>query len=79
MGNNRHQKPAPPQYEPKAGKKKPEEVVLDFKPCCVCQKQITEGYYARVGDSGTCNKTCWKAYQANKPSLIDYVIPTKEN
>lgn len=72
MGNNRYNKPAPAAYQPKVEKKK-EEVVLVFKPCIVCGKQIIEGFYARVGDGGTCNKSCWNKYQQNKPSLIDYV------
>lgn len=73
----KQRKPAPAQYQPRAEKKESEEVVLNFKPCCVCGKIITEGYYARVGDGGTCNKSCWNKYQQNKPSLIDYVIPSK--
>lgn len=74
MGKNRfNTTPQPVDYTPRKETKK-EEVTLTFNPCCVCSKPITEGYYARVGDSGTCNKTCWKAYQASKPSLIDYVI-----
>lgn len=72
MAGNRYNKPAPVQYTPKAEKKQA-EVTLVFKPCCVCGKQIVEGYYARVGDSGTCNKSCWTRYQQAKPSLIDYV------
>lgn len=59
MGSNRYNKPTPQpvDYTPKAERKK-EEVVLIFKPCCVCGGTVRGGYYGRWGDGGTCCKTC---------------------
>lgn len=48
---------APIDYTPR-GQKKEEEITLTFKPCCICNKAITDGYYGRWGDSGTCSKKC---------------------
>lgn len=71
MGSNRYQKPAPPQYAPKEERnKKPDEIILTFKPCCVCGKAIVTGYFARWGNGGTCGIACEKL-QANKPKEID--------
>ena len=79
MGNNRYQKttPQPVDYTPRQ-EKKVEEVTLDFNPCLVCNKPITEGYYGRYEKSGVCCKSCNAIYQNTRRSLIDYVIPTKE-
>lgn len=66
--------PVIPDYTPKSEKGKKEEVSLIFKPCCNCGKKITDGYYARVQNSGVCSKVCWNSYKENKQSLIDYVI-----
>jgi len=56
MAKNRYNKPAPVQYQP--AKKKVEEVVLQFSPCCVCGKEILEGFYGRWGEGGVCSKHC---------------------
>jgi hypothetical protein len=72
MGSNRFNKV--PDYTPKEERKKPEEVKLDFKPCCVCNVVITAGYYAPTEQGGACSKLCWDNYKKSKPSLIDYVI-----
>ena len=56
MANNR--KPAPPQYQPREERKKEPEVRLRFEPCCLCGNPITQGYYGRWGNGGTCSKTC---------------------
>ena len=45
-------------YTPRAERNKKEEVILTFKPCCVCGKAITTGYYARWGNGGTCTAKC---------------------
>lgn len=48
--------PVIPDYTPK--KKEQVEIKLDLRPCLMCNKQITDGYYARYGESGTCSKKC---------------------
>lgn len=52
-------------YTPRSEKKE-QEVILSFKPCIVCSKQIGEGYYARWGNGGVCSKTC-NEIQSLKP------------
>lgn len=56
--------PSPAQYAPK-GQKPPEEP-LDLKPCLVCRKAISDGYYGAWQKGGTCCKTC-EAIQEAKP------------
>lgn len=58
--------PVIPDYTPRSEKKKVEEVILQFNPCCNCGKKITDGYYGRWNESGTCSKTCEKV-QEEKP------------
>ena len=81
MSKNQRSSPRPTttmvDYKP-IGQHTKTEVPLVFQPCFVCHKPITEGYYARINNSGTCNKSCWEKYKATRPYLIDYVIPTKE-
>lgn len=48
--------PVVPDYTPKSERGKKEECHLVFNPCVHCGKKITEGYYGRWGDSGTCCK-----------------------
>lgn len=77
MSNNRYNKPPvkrSPDYTPKAEKKKPEEIKLVFENCCVCNKQITDGYWGRYKDGGVCSKSCDIIYNHNLPSFIDYVL-----
>lgn len=50
--------PVIPDYTPRAKKPKEEEVKLDLKPCLNCGKAISDGYYSRHGDGGTCSKKC---------------------
>ncbi len=45
-------------YTPRAKRAEADEVKLVFTSCCVCKKQIGEGYYGRWGDGGVCSKTC---------------------
>lgn len=47
-------------------KNKKEEQQCVFKPCCVCNKPILEGYYGAWGDGGTCSKKC-ELVQETKP------------
>lgn len=64
-----------PDYRPKAEREKDNEPqTLVFKPCCNCGKQITAGYYGRFGDGGVCSKKCNTAFEASKPSMIDYQL-----
>lgn len=48
----------PVDYTPRAEKPKADEIILIFEPCCVCGKQITDGYYGHWGSGGACSKTC---------------------
>lgn len=52
-------------------KNKKEEQWCVFKPCCVCNKPILEGFYARYGDGGVCSKTCMVA-QDKLPKYPDH-------
>lgn len=64
MSNNRFNKPAPAQYQPREERnKKPDEIILTFNNCCVCNKAITTGYYATTKEGGTCGKKCWGNYK----------------
>lgn len=67
MGSNRYKGTSPrgtiPDYTPRESKKAVEEPTVALLPCCVCKKTITDGYYGRHGDGGTCNKTCETAYK----------------
>lgn len=65
----KHFNPVIPDYTPRSEKKKVEEVVLIFNPCCNCGKKITDGYYGRWSDGGTCSKTCEKE-QFAKPRYL---------
>lgn len=56
--------PVIPDYTPK--KKEQPEVKLDLKPCLVCKKTITDGYYGAWGDGGVCSKAC-NNVQSQKP------------
>lgn len=49
--------PIIPDYTPH-GQKKVEEETLTLKPCCICSKVITTGYFGRWGDGGTCTAKC---------------------
>ena len=55
MAKNRHN--PVPDFTPKSVSK-PQEVLLLFKPCCMCGKTILEGYYARWDNGGVCSKDC---------------------
>jgi hypothetical protein len=57
--------PVIPDYTPK-NKKKEEETKIDLKPCLICNKSISDGYYGSWGDGGVCSKTCNTA-QSLKP------------
>lgn len=50
--------PVIPDYTPRSERNKKEEISLTFNPCINCGKKITEGYYGRWSDSGTCSKSC---------------------
>jgi hypothetical protein len=56
--------PALPDYRPK--KEREALPQMTFSPCCVCGKQITEGFYGRWANGGTCSKTC-ETVQESKP------------
>jgi hypothetical protein len=56
----------PIDYTPKKDKNKQPEIVLDLKPCIVCNKQITQGNYGNWGDRGVCSKDC-NTIQSQKP------------
>jgi len=66
MSKNRHN-PPPIDYKP-VGKHTETEVKLVFKPCLVCGKQITEGYYGSWTEGGTCSRNCERIQEA-KPRL----------
>jgi hypothetical protein len=55
---------------------------LTFKPCCVCGGIITDGYYGRHGDGGTCSHKCElvKATQPRYPGYTeeDFLIRQSE-
>ncbi|MCX6822328.1 MAG: hypothetical protein NTW30_06145 [Candidatus Aenigmarchaeota archaeon] len=69
MANNRYNKPAPAQYQPKQ-KVEQKEVTLFFSNCLVCGKKITEGYYGSWENGGTCSKTCEQAQELRRPTFI---------
>lgn len=56
-------------YTPRQERKKVEEPTVALKPCCVCNKTITQGYYGRHGNGGTCSKKCEDSF---KPSEVNY-------
>ncbi len=60
MGSNRYNKPTPQtvDYTPKAERKKEEEVVLIFKPCCICGGVVRGGYYGSYQEGGVCSRKC---------------------
>ena len=68
MSNNRFNKV--PDYTPRE-KKKVEEPTVDLKPCCVCSKVITGGYYGRWSDGGSCNRDCDSVMQDSQLLLKD--------
>jgi len=66
--------PVIPDYTPK--NQKTAEVKLTFSPCCNCGKTITDGYYGRHQDGGTCSKSCEQEEQKKEKypghSATDY-------
>lgn len=46
-----------------------ENPIPKFDPCIICKIVITEGYYGRWGNFGTCQKTC-EVVQEGKPRLF---------
>ena len=77
MSNNRFNKPAPQQYQPREERKKEEEIKLNLKPCLKCGKAITTGYYSHIESGGLCSKKCNDSF--NKPSEIDNENFTRVN
>lgn len=47
-----------PDYRPKSERNKDEEFKIKLEPCCLCGKPITDGYFGRWGNGGTCSKKC---------------------
>lgn len=74
MAKNRYNTPQPVDYRPVSQRKTEDEVNLDLKPCLICGKKITDGYWGRYEDGGVCSKACDINYQHTRISLIDYVI-----
>ena len=48
-----------------------EEPVINWKPCCICHKLITRGYYGAWAEGGTCSKTCELAKERENEVLHD--------
>lgn len=71
MGSNRFNQQGVkiPDYTPREERKKASEPTVTLSNCCVCQKTITDGYYGRHGNGGTCSKKCENSFV--KPSIID--------
>ena len=64
--------PVIPDYTPRSDREKTKEVTLLFSDCINCGKVITQGYYGRYRNGGTCSKKC-EGEQAQKP--LDFGEP----
>lgn len=60
--------PVIPDYTPRGQKKAEvsESWLKPFKPCCICNGAISQGYYGRHGDGGTCSKKCELTKESNR-------------
>lgn len=69
----KQRKPSPEMYTSKEERLK--EPTLVFKPCLVCQKAITDGYWGRWGDGGVCSKKCNEVMEIKpKENGIDHKL-----
>lgn len=57
-------------YTPKK-KEMPPEIEVGLKPCIVCGKTISDGYYGRYEKGGVCSKVC-NTTQSLKPKYPDH-------
>lgn len=69
MSNNRYNKPVP-DYTPKK-KEKVEEPTMSFEPCCVCKKNVVDGYYSHWGKGGVCSRVCDIIREHQEPTQVE--------
>ena len=69
MSNNRYNRNKGFDSLKPTAKSTTDEPTVALKPCCVCNKTITQGYYGRHGNGGTCSKKCEDSF---KPSEVNY-------
>lgn len=58
--------PVIPNYTPRSERNKEVVEHFEYKPCIICGKKITEGYYGSWNDGGTCSRKC-EMEQEKKP------------